>query len=139
VPDLAALQRLHDIVAAALREQGDRVCWRDIYNPEVAALVGVTFDPALLPRGHFLANCEHFYDCLAADRPYVTPPADGRRVDVAFSDSHGRVTYCELNLIDAAGRETTLDIGPESDIEEKAAKIRSWAGLPPPGPGETRA
>jgi hypothetical protein len=52
------------------------VCWRDLYNPEVAALVGVEFDPQLLCKPRFLGNCGHFYDCLAAGTPYAMPDGD---------------------------------------------------------------
>jgi hypothetical protein len=76
--DRAELERLRAIeakVKSALTQTGDDVCWRDLYNPEVAALVGVEFDPALLPKPRFLGNCGHFYDCLATGTPDATPDA----------------------------------------------------------------
>lgn len=66
------LRKLEAIVKEALSQQGDDVCWRDIYNAEVAAMVGVDFDPELLPEDEFLGNCSHFYDCLKGGKPYRT-------------------------------------------------------------------
>jgi hypothetical protein len=67
---------LRSIVAGALAQKGDDVCWRDLYNPHVAGLAGVEdFDPTPPPRPRFLANCGHFHDCLADGRPYVADEA----------------------------------------------------------------
>jgi hypothetical protein len=68
--ELARLRRIEAIVKNALSQKGDDVCWRDIYNQEVADLVGVEFDPQLLTKEEFLANCEHFDDCLRSGCPY---------------------------------------------------------------------
>ena len=76
------LLKLKEIVANALQQQGDDVCWKDIYNSEVAALVGVIFDPQLLPKPCHMENCDHFYDCLAANVNYEAPcqPAGVKKV-----------------------------------------------------------
>jgi hypothetical protein len=70
---LTKLERLFAVVKSALEQKGDDVCWKDIYNPEVAAIVGVEFDPQLLPSEQFLRNCAHYHDCLKLGLPYVTP------------------------------------------------------------------
>jgi hypothetical protein len=72
----AGLERLHAIVKEALSQKGDDVCWRDIYNAEVAGIVGVEFDPELPPKPRHMANCDHFYDCLAGGTPYAARPTD---------------------------------------------------------------
>jgi hypothetical protein len=74
--EYSRLLLLRSIVAEALAQKGDDVCWRDLYNPHVAGLAGVEdFDPTPPRRTRFLANCEHFHDCLAEGRPYVADEA----------------------------------------------------------------
>ena len=96
------LERVYALVRAALACKGDDVCWRDLYNAEVAAMVGIPdFDPALLSKDQFLGNCDHFHDCLAAGTPYKTPtPAViARIVEAIETDLNGR-KGCELAHVD---------------------------------------
>ncbi len=68
----AKLERLAAVVRTALAQNFDDICWRDLYV-EMGELVGVKFDPKLLPRDQFLHNCSYFYDCLAKGKSYDTP------------------------------------------------------------------
>lgn len=63
---------LKNKVIEVVSQKADDVCWLDSYK-ELASLVGVKFDPELLPRERFLSNCSYFYDCLAKGQPYSTP------------------------------------------------------------------
>jgi hypothetical protein len=91
--ELERLRAIEAKVKSALAQTGDDVCWRDLYNPEVAALVGVgvEFDPQLLPRPRFLGNCGYFYDCLAAGTPYATPDGDPDSLADAVIEAMGRL------------------------------------------------
>ncbi len=73
------LFRLAHIVRKALSESNDRACWRDVFNPEVAAMFGLPWPMTLLPKSCFLGNCGAFYDTLAAGTRYETPPIDGEQ------------------------------------------------------------
>ena len=66
------LKKLEEIVKDVLKQTGDKVCWLDVYT-EMAELVGVKFNPELLPKEKFLGNCSHFHDCLKKGEPYETP------------------------------------------------------------------
>lgn len=62
---------LSDAVIKVVSQKQDDVCWLDAYR-ELAKLVDVPYDPQLLPRPRFLANCQRYYDCLAEGYPYKT-------------------------------------------------------------------
>lgn len=90
--ELSRLKMIEGFVANALNQKGDDVCWRDIYNPEVAGLVGVDdFDPQLLPEARFVeGNCRHFYKCLADGTPYKTPAGpDAAALAAILNRLHG--------------------------------------------------
>jgi hypothetical protein len=49
--------------------EADNICWMDAYT-SLAHLVGLTFDPLLIPADRMLANCHRFVADLHAGRPY---------------------------------------------------------------------
>jgi hypothetical protein len=71
--ELKRYQQIETVLKTkVLNQKADNVCWRDVYL-ELAALLGVPFDPELLPKAEFLHNCGVFYDSLASGCPYSTP------------------------------------------------------------------
>lgn len=75
-------QKITEVVTQRL----DDICWRDVYI-ELAALVGIEFDPDLLPRDQMLANCERFIDSVKTKTPYKP---------VYFPDEECKITEKEL-------------------------------------------
>lgn len=63
-------EKLRDIVRQALGQAGDNLCWGDIYNAEVAALVGVPWPPTVLDPDQMLRNCQKFVSSLLSACPY---------------------------------------------------------------------
>lgn len=121
--------RVFALVKQALSQQGDDVCWRDLYNPEVAAIVGVEFDPKLLEKAAFLGNCNHFYDCLAREKPYVAP-ADHYETLRATLQGLPRTWYPDLlrALITAAH---AADVFLPGGAARHAAAVESEIGQSP--------
>lgn len=70
--EIERLRKLEQVVKNVLVQNGDDVCWRDVYE-EMAKLVGVEFKPKLLPKHKFIVNCNHFYDCLMSGDHYIAP------------------------------------------------------------------
>lgn len=70
--EVERLRKLEKVIKDVLSQEGDDVCWRDVYE-EMATLVGVEFKPKLLEKCQFIRNCNHFYDCLASGEHYITP------------------------------------------------------------------
>ncbi len=73
---VAQADREQDLEAACrytLAQEFDDICWLDFYT-KIAKILGVDFDPKLLPRDRFLGNCGRFYDSMAAGRPYQRDP-----------------------------------------------------------------
>jgi hypothetical protein len=68
--DLDRLATITEKVKDALACQRDDTCWMDICHA-LADVVGVPFDPKMLPRERMLGNCAHYVDCLLAGHPYV--------------------------------------------------------------------
>lgn len=69
--------REHELEAACrytLAQEFDDVCWLDFYT-KIAKILGVEYDPKLLPRARFLGNCGRFYDSMAAGQPYQRDPS----------------------------------------------------------------
>lgn len=83
---LAELYDLKNAITKIVTQRLDDICWRDIYT-ELAGLVGVEFDPDLLPRDQMLANCERFIDSVKNKTEY-TP--------VYFSNEECTITEEEL-------------------------------------------
>lgn len=57
-----------------LAQEFDDICWLDFYL-KIAKILGVDYDPKLLPRDRFLGNCGRFYDSMAAGKPYQRDPS----------------------------------------------------------------
>jgi hypothetical protein len=66
---MARVRCLEDAIRAVVTPQGDDLCWADVYR-ELASLVGIDFDPYLLPTDVFLGNCRRFVESLRSGRPY---------------------------------------------------------------------
>lgn len=68
------------------------LCWRDIYV-ELAKLVGIDFNPDLLPKDRTLRNCERFIDSLATLKPYSSDFERERAIAKyrGLSEKHRRV------------------------------------------------
>jgi NTP pyrophosphatase (non-canonical NTP hydrolase) len=127
------LQELEREVAHALGRQGDDVCWTDLYNPRVAALVGVKLDPKLPPREPFRRNCDHFYDCLASHAEYVAPEpftfsgfaaANRARCESALGFNHRLDSWSLSDWFTAAMGE----LGEAANIAKKLNRVRD--GIP---------
>lgn len=58
----------------ALAQRFDDLCWLDLYKG-AADVLGVPFDPALLPKPLMMANCSRYVDSLRSACPYRTPPS----------------------------------------------------------------
>lgn len=56
-----------------LAQEFDDICWLDFYL-KIAKILGVEYNPKLLPRDRFLGNCGRFYDSMASGRPYERDP-----------------------------------------------------------------
>ncbi len=56
-------------ISLMVTEPLDRICWRDLYT-ELGTMVGITFDPILLPRDQFLGQCARFHDSVREQTPY---------------------------------------------------------------------
>jgi hypothetical protein len=65
----SALLRIREKVRAAVTARGDDLCWLDLYR-DLAALVGVTFDPKLIDPARMLDNCHQFVRSLLAGTAY---------------------------------------------------------------------
>jgi hypothetical protein len=65
------IAELEDAIRYVVRQKFDDVCWLDVYV-KLGKLVGIEYDPLLLPREQFVRQCGHFYDCLASGESYKT-------------------------------------------------------------------
>lgn len=65
------VDQLETAIRKVVTQAGDDLCWRDIYV-ELARLVGIEFNPDLLPKEQMLRNCERFIDSLASGAPYFS-------------------------------------------------------------------
>lgn len=68
---VARVKELEDAIRWVVTQPADDLCWMDVYT-KLAALVGIPFDPKMLPRAKMLANCERFVDSLLIGCPYST-------------------------------------------------------------------
>jgi len=64
---------LEEACRYTLAQEFDDICWLDFYT-KIAKILGVEYDPKLLPRDRFLGNCGRFYDSMASGRPYERDP-----------------------------------------------------------------
>jgi hypothetical protein len=65
----SALLRIREKVRAAVTARGDDLCWLDLYR-DLAAAVGVDFDPKLIDPGRMLDNCRRFVRSFLSGTPY---------------------------------------------------------------------
>jgi hypothetical protein len=67
---LARILELEAAIKKVITQTGDDLCWMDIYK-ELASLVGIEFEPEMLPREQMLANCTRFVDSLLTGTAYT--------------------------------------------------------------------
>ena len=89
-------EELEDAIRNAVTQKGDDLCWLDVMR-DLAQLVGIEFNPELLPKAVFLKNCERFHTSLMDGEQYERklilvaaghPEADGRKAkpgDVGYT------------------------------------------------------
>jgi hypothetical protein len=65
------ITELESAVRWVVTQQADDLCWMDVYT-KLAGLVGIPFDPMMIPRDVMLANCERYVDSLLGGCPYAT-------------------------------------------------------------------
>lgn len=70
------VRELEDAIREVVTQQGDDLCWMDIYT-RLGKLVGVVVDPTLLPDEEMLANCKRFISSLRSGCPYKTGDKNG--------------------------------------------------------------
>jgi hypothetical protein len=75
--DVAFVQLL-ETIREIVTEPGDYLCWRDVFI-RLGFIVGIEFDPLLLPPGQHLAQCACFVASLHSGKPY-DPDALSREV-----------------------------------------------------------
>lgn len=72
---VACLQRrnreLEEEIKGVVTQPLDDICWRDVYT-RLAKLVGIEFDPDMLPKSQMMKQCERFIDSLKGGEPYET-------------------------------------------------------------------
>lgn len=78
---LIRVTELEDAIRYVVTQKFDDVCWLDVYVM-LGKLVGIEYDPLLLPKKQFLHQCDHFYDCLAAGKVYETDEVTKRSREV---------------------------------------------------------
>jgi hypothetical protein len=64
-------KELEDAIRWVVTQQADDLCWMDAYT-KLAALVGVKFDPKMLPKEVMLRRCDRYIDSLLEGCPYAT-------------------------------------------------------------------
>lgn len=64
------LKAIEDACRYALSQEGDDICWRDLYD-KLGELLGMDFKPKLFADKKWMkANCNRFIDSIY-DGPYV--------------------------------------------------------------------
>src|SRR5690554_5248250 len=63
------LKALEAACMETLAQQYDDICWMDFYT-KIASILGVQWQPALLPKEKLLANCQRFADAVYAGHTY---------------------------------------------------------------------
>lgn len=59
----ARVEELESAIRWVVTQQGDDLCWMDVYQ-RLGPLVGVDFDPVLVPTVLFLENCRRYESSL---------------------------------------------------------------------------
>lgn len=60
---------LESEIRYAVTQQGDDLCWLDVYR-RLAASVGIEFDPRLCEPREMRKNCDKFIDSIYSGEPY---------------------------------------------------------------------
>lgn len=92
IPTALRLLLLEAAVKQTVTEEGDDICWLDVYVTQ-ASLVGIGFDPALIPKKQLQRQCDQFIDSIYTGCPYG---ADKLTVQV-------REHALALELLESAG------------------------------------
>lgn len=66
---VASLRQLEEAVRDVVAQEWDDVCWIDVYR-RLGALLGIDFDPRMIPAEKMKANCSRFVDSLIAGTEY---------------------------------------------------------------------
>jgi hypothetical protein len=61
---------MKEAILDVLSQEIDHICWMDIYT-KLAKVVGVPFDPTLVPRPIFEKNCQRFTESIYSGQPYA--------------------------------------------------------------------
>lgn len=72
----ARVAELEGAIRYVLTQGQDDLCWMDVYT-RLGALVGVRFEPNVLPTEVFLANCARFEASLKSGLTYVPTRGPG--------------------------------------------------------------
>lgn len=67
--------KLEAVCRKALAQEFDDVCWLDLYK-EIGVVLGVPYDPKLLPKLTHMSNCSRYFDCMKDGKPYATDDPD---------------------------------------------------------------
>ncbi len=62
-------KKLKDAITKVVTQKLDNLCWRDCYI-ELAGLVGIDFNPDMMPEDQMLENCRVFIKSLKDGCPY---------------------------------------------------------------------
>ena len=65
------IAELERAIRSVVTQSHDELCWLDVMR-DLAKLVGVEFDPKLLPRDQFERNCRRFAEHVYEGIPYRT-------------------------------------------------------------------
>lgn len=60
---------LKEAVENVVSQDVDNICWLDVLK-DLAKVVGKEFNPLLLPKEKFLANCQRYANSLYENLPY---------------------------------------------------------------------
>jgi hypothetical protein len=63
------VEELESAIRWVVTQQADDLCWMDVYQT-LGAMVGVPFDPTMLPPPVFLENCRRYESSLRSGLPY---------------------------------------------------------------------
>jgi hypothetical protein len=134
----ARVRELEDHIRDVVLQQGDDLCWMDVYT-KLAGLVGVQFDPTLLPDEQMLTNCKRFITSLRTGGRYHThwrrlsdhlPPQDGDYLVGFWGTDY---TGPEIQI---ATYDTEFGIWWLTLSDYHPGTVTYWAPLPQPPPAE---
>jgi hypothetical protein len=66
---LRRVEQLETAIKKVVTQNGDDICWMDVYK-DLGSLVGIEFNPEMLPRDEMLSNCAKFVDSLLTGTEY---------------------------------------------------------------------